>query len=393
MSFHPNFGVLTMSKLVCLKCKKHYESTAPIWRCTCGGILDIIFSPEFPIEKIKNRKPTMWRYREAIPLPDHFPVISFDEGFTPMLEIEIKNKKIWIKQEHLFQTGSYKDRGASVLMSYIKGLGIKQVVEDSSGNAGCAIAAYGAAGGIECDIFVPADTSPAKLIQIESYGAHLNKIPGTRQDTANAVLHSAENIYYASHSWNPFFFHGTKTIAFEIVEQLGWNSPDAIILPVGNGTLLLGAYFGFNEMYQCGIIKNIPKIIGIQAENCAPLYDLFNSGMPLPDSLSFNSTKIKKTIAEGIAISEPIRGKQIMEAVKVSGGYFIKVSEKEIEASLKEILRKGYFIEPTSAAGIAGVNKYIEQGNYQSLKHETLVTVFTGHGLKAGSKIGEVIDN
>ena len=380
-----------MIKLVCFKCKKRYEFTEPVWRCSCGGILDLDFTPEFPIEKITTRKPTMWRYREAIPLPEDFPVISFDEGFTPMLEIEIENRKVWIKQEHLFQTGSYKDRGASVLMSYIKGIGIKQVVEDSSGNAGCAIAAYGAAGGIECNIYVPWDTSPAKLIQIESYGAHLNKIPGTRQDTANAVLHSAETTYYASHSWNPFFFHGTKTIAYEIIEQLGWNSPDAIILPVGNGTLLLGAYLGFNEMFQKGIIKTIPKIIGIQAENCAPLYDLFNSEISIQDSFSFDNSKIKKTIAEGIAIAEPIRGKQILEAVKASGGFFIKVSEKEIELSLKEILRKGYFIEPTSAAGIAGAKKYILQEN--NSKHETLVTVFTGHGLKAGVKIGEVIDN
>ncbi|MCP4155342.1 MAG: pyridoxal-phosphate dependent enzyme, partial [bacterium] len=206
----------------------------------------------------------MWRYKEAIPVSNESTVVSFEEGFTPLLEMDIENRTVLVKQEQLFASGSYKDRGASVLISKIKEMGIGEVVEDSSGNAGASVAAYCAAAGIQCTIFAPEETSPGKLAQIEAYGAVLNKIPGSREETANAVLKAAETTYYASHSWNPYFFHGTKTFAFEVCEQLGWKAPGTVILPVGNGTLLLGAYIGFNELVNAGIIGKMPVIIGVQ---------------------------------------------------------------------------------------------------------------------------------
>ena len=249
-----------MSLLTCIKCNATYSSDDPLWRCRCGGLLDlrIEFEPVFDLEKIKKRKPSMWRYREAIPIKDDAHIVSFDEGFTPLIEVTVFGKAILIKQEQLFPTGSFKDRGASVLISQVRALGIEKVVEDSSGNAGSAIAAYCAHAGISCEIFVPAETSSSKLAQIALYGAKLNKIPGTREETAAAVLKAAETNYYASHSWNPFFFHGTKTFAFEVCEQLGWVSPDTVILPVGNGTLLLGAYIGFMELKAAKITKKFP---------------------------------------------------------------------------------------------------------------------------------------
>lgn len=371
-----------MNQLICTKCKTTYPLNEPRWKCNCGSVLDIEFGAVFDFAKIRQRKPTMWRYREAIPIQDDANIVSFDEGFTPLTEVNFDGKPVLIKQDQLFSTGSYKDRGASVLISKVKELGIKEVVEDSSGNAGSAISAYCAEAGIDCHIFVPEDTAAGKVAQIQLYGAKLSKISGTREETAKAVWQAAEKVYYASHSWNPFFFHGTKTFAFEVCEQLGWKSPDIIILPVGNGTLLLGAYIGFSELLQAEIIAKIPKIIAVQSENCAPLYRAFREN--LAEILTINK---KETLAEGIAVAEPVRGIQIIEAVKQSKGDFMVVSESEIKESLKETCRRGYYIEPTAAATIAGIKKYLPQ----SISDEVIVSTFTGHGLKTTEKMLQLL--
>ena len=372
-----------MGQLICQKCQAAYSLDEPRWKCDCGSILDIEFKATFDLEKIKERKPTMWRYREAIPVKDDDNIVSFDEGFTPLIEVNFNDRPVLIKQDQLFPTGSYKDRGASVLISKVKELGINEVVEDSSGNAGSAISAYCARAGIDCHIFVPESTAAGKLAQIQLYGAKLSRIPGTREDTAKAALKAAEDVYYASHAWNPFFFHGTKTFAFEVCEQLGWESPDTVILPVGNGTLLLGACIGFDELLAAEVISKRPKIIAIQSENCAPLYRAFQNNLA-----GIPSINPKETLAEGIAIADPIRGNQIIEAVKKSNGSFIIVSDSEITESLIDICRKGYYIEPTSAVTIAGIKKYLPESN----SGEVIVSVFTGHGLKTTEKMLKVLN-
>ena len=265
-----------------------------------------------------------------------------------------------------------------MLISLAKRMGIEQVVEDSSGNAGCAIAAYCASAQIGCEIFVPSNTSPGKLAQIQRYGARLQLVPGSREDTAAAVMQVAKNEYYASHSWNPFFFQGTKTWAYEVCEQLGWTAPDTVVLPAGNGTLLLGAAIGFRELADMGITRKIPRIIAVQAENCAPLAMAFAM-----KSTTLPSIEKKDTLAEGIAIAEPIRGKQILEEVRSSGGNFLTVTEKEIIASLDAMCRLGFYIEPTSAAVIAGAQRYAGTSD----SDEVIVTTFTGSGLKATEKM------
>ncbi|MFB0507609.1 MAG: threonine synthase [Thermodesulfobacteriota bacterium] len=372
-----------MDGLVCTKCSETFSLNEKIWRCKCGGLLDIDFKSTFPVDKIQRRKPTMWRYREAIPLFDDKNIISFDEGFTPLIDVDFNGKSVLIKQDYLFPTGSYKDRGASVLISKVRELEISKVIEDSSGNAGSAIAGYCARAKIDCEIFVPQDTSPGKLAQIQLYKAKLNKVEGSREDTAHAVLGVAEKYYYASHCWNPFFFHGTKTFAFEVCEQLGWKSPDSVILPVGNGTLLLGAFIGFNELLEAGIIERIPRIIAVQSLNCAPLYRAFKENLEeIPE------IDKKDTLAEGIAIAEPIRGKHIIEAVKKSNGDFIAVDDFEIKRSLKDMCKKGFYIEPTAASTAAGISKYVQESN----PDETIVSLFTGHGLKTTEKMLTVLN-
>jgi threonine synthase len=299
------------------------------------------------------------------------------EGFTPLEEMELNGHRVFLKIDYLFPTGSYKDRGATVLVSKLRELGIQKVIEDSSGNAGSAIAAYCAKAGIECEIYVPESTSSGKLVQIRAYGATLKKVAGSREKTAEVAMEAASKIYYASHCWNPFFLHGTKTFAFEIWEQIGWKTPDALVLPVGHGTLLLGAYLGFKELKEAGKVERIPRLVGIQSTACDPLYQAFKKGWR--ETLPIEK---KETMAEGIAIANPVRGRQILEAIKETNGEILTVTEKEIVVALKEMSRKGHFIEPTSAATIAGLKKYLKNS-----KKEVIISSLTGMGLKSTEKM------
>jgi threonine synthase len=353
-----------MSHLFCLSCDKQFHMNQAIWRCDCGGLLDIAFKAEFPVDKIQKRKNNLWRYREAIPVENDQNIVSLDEGFTPLIKELLFGKGIWVKNDSLFPTKSYKDRGATVLISKIKELGITSVVEDSSGNAGCAVACYCKKAEIECDIFVPATTSAAKLLMIEKFGARLHKISGSREDTFEAAFIESQKSYYASHSWNPFFFQGTKTCAYEVWEQLNRNAPDTIIVPVGNGTLLIGVYKGFQDLTLAKQISKMPKIIAVQAENCAPLIH--------PEIIK------QPTIAEGIAIEEPVRREQILKAVIDTGGYFVSVTEEEIKQGVVDAGNAGYLIEPTSGTVLAALKKEVHTFDAK----ENVVIVLTGHGTK-----------
>jgi threonine synthase len=301
-----------------------------------------------------------------------------NEGFTPLEEITFDGNRTLVKMDYVFPTGSYKDRGATVLMSKMKEWGVQKVVEDSSGNAGSAIAAYAAKGGIECEIYVPQDTSSEKTVQIQAYGATLRRVQGSRERTAEVAMEAASKITYASHCWNPFFLHGTKTFTFEVWEQMDWKAPDVLVLPIGHGTLFLGAYTGFRELKEAGMIRRIPRLVGVQSASCAPLYQAFKRGWTEPRPI-----EKRKTVAEGIAIAEPVRGRQILAAIQRTDGEILAVTEKEIGMALKEMGRKGHFIEPTSAATIAGLKKYLKKKS----RRETVVSTLTGTGLKSVGKV------
>jgi threonine synthase len=376
--------VVKPNSLICTQTREEYPLNEIRWKSDANALLDIRFIPHLDKSMIRPRSANLWRYRESLPLEDDKNIISFGEGATPLQKVQIDGKTVFLKLDFMFPTGSYKDRGASVMVSKIKELGIKKVVQDSSGNAGASVACYCAKAGIECDIYVPENTSKAKLAQIQMYGANLYKVKGSRQDTADVALKAAQNSYYASHCWNPFFLQGTKTFAYEVCEQLGWKAPDAIVLPAGNGTLLLGAYIGFRELFKMGLIDHIPKLIGVQAENCSPLFTAFVQGLPeLP------LIEPKETIAEGIAIANPIRGKQMIQYVELSEGTFLTVSEKEILETLFFLSKKGFFVEPTSAAVVAGLRKYL----YQSAENELVISVLTGSGLKSTEKIIKILED
>jgi len=372
-----------MTRFVCHDCGLDFDVMVPRWRCECGGLLDLDFTPALDPAKVARRPATLWRYREALPVPEGAE-LTLGEGFTPMVEVELGGRGVLVKQEQLFPTGSYKDRGAAIMMAMAAHIGVTDVVEDSSGNAGCAVSAFAAKAGIHCRIFVPADNSPGKLGQIELYGAELTPVPGTREDTAKACMAAAQDHYYASHVYNPFFFHGTKTFAYEVVEQLGWKGPDTVVLPAGNGTLLLGAHIGFTELRDMGFIERVPRLVAVQSARCAPLCAAFASGAD-----AVTATASDPTLAEGIAIALPMRGQQMLEAVRNTGGTCLAVSEEAILAAFRDAGSKGFCIEPTSAAVVAGAAQYAQSAD----SGETIVTMFTGHGLKVGDKLHKLVSD
>jgi threonine synthase len=368
---------------VCTRCNAEYPLSAPIWRCTCGGLLAIVYAPRFDRRQITHLGPTLWRYRDALPLAKGTDAVSLGEGYTPILHGRVAGVPVYLKQDHLFPSGSFKDRGAAVLVSHAAALGIRRVVEDSSGNAGAAVAAYAARAGIACDVFVPEETSPAKLEQMRAYGATVHAVGGGRTGAAAAAMEAATTVYYASHVWNPFFLHGTKTFAFEVWEQLGWKAPDTLVLPVGNGSLLLGAALGFDELAAANQIRRVPRLVGIQTEACAPIAGAFAASELVPVEVTPGPT-----VAEGMAIAAPVRGAQVLAAVQRTGGQVISVTEEEITQALRAWWHLGYALEPTAAATLAGLSRYVGES---AGPRETIVSAITGHGLKAMGQVATLL--
>jgi len=321
----------------------------PQWRCECGGPLDL---PDIPADAIRDlppstaRDPGLWRYRDCIPVDaDIATELSLGEGRTPLLDAGAELPGASIKVDYLFPTLSFKDRGAVVLVASALQRGADALVADSSGNAGSAIAAYAARAGLPCTVFVPERTSAGKQRQIRAYGAALRLVPGDRTATTEAAIDAVgtTGAMYASHIYDPYFLQGTKTYAFELSEQLD-TGPEALILPVGNGTLLLGAARGFRELHAAGLIDRPPAVIGVQSERCAPLARAWAAGATQPAQI-----EALPTVAEGIAIPRPPRGAQILAAVRASGGCIVEVPEEAVAPAQAELAGRGLFVEPTAA--------------------------------------------
>lgn len=321
---------------------------------------------------------SLWRYVEAMPFEtcDKEPV-SMGEGFTPLILLDTQNPNLYAKCDFYMPTLSFKDRGAVALVALAKKIGVSSVVADSSGNAGTAIAAYAARAGIECTVFVPQNTSDKKIAQIVAHGADIVKVEGTREDTAQAAINFVKSTksFYASHVFNPFFYEGTKTYFFELYEQLG-KMPDGVIVPVGNGTLLLGAYRAFEQMIKWGIISKMPTIYAVQAENCAPIYKSFTK-----NETQVSEVENKGTAAEGIAIAAPARGEDILAAIRKTAGDIITVNEAEIKTAREQMARMGVYVEITSAANYAAYTKYCKK--YADFAAKKIVMPLCGAGIKS----------
>jgi len=331
--------------------------------------------PGFSQADIETSDHSLWRYRAMLPVKQEDGIISLGEGLTPLVETQVYGARIHCKLEFLAPTGSFKDRGTAVFINVLRGMGVKKVVEDSSGNAGASLAAYSARSGIEAQIYVPAYASPNKLAQIVVYGAKLVKVEGTRERTAEAVQEAAaQGTYYASHNYSPFPLEGLKTIAYEMWEQLSYRAPDNVVLPVGHGNLLLGAYRGFNDLLAAGLIEKLPRLFAIQAAPCAPLYEAYRRG--LDDAFPIEK---KETIAEGISSAKPVRGRQILAAVRRTGGAVLAMSDEATLRARDELALRGLYVEPTSAVVIAALLQLRSVIGSEA----TTVVPLTGSGLKS----------
>lgn len=359
----------------CALCGREYPAETVRWNCDCGGPFELSGTPVFAKAKIDPREWNLWRYRAMLPVVER---ISLGEGLTPLIPFEIFGLKAHLKLEFLMPTGSFKDRGTAVLVSFLKEQGIKEVVEDSSGNAAASLAAYCAKAGIRAKIFVPSYASPAKLRQIELYGAELVPVPGSRAEVTLAAEAAARaGSYYASHYWNPFVLEGLKTFTYELSEQLDWHAPDSLIFPSGHGTFLLGAYRGFQDLVLAKVIDKLPRLFAAQAEACAPLAEGFKRGLAGPAEIT-----PRETVAEGIRITRPVRGPQVLRAIRETGGGALTVSDDETLAAQRELARLGLFVEPTSAVAFAGLKRLVERGLIKP--GELTVVPLTGSGLKSG---------
>jgi len=296
----------------CATCGRPEPEETARWRCACGGPWALEPVGVLPPRTVLLGRPrSLWRYREALPVTG--PPVTLGEGMTPM--VPSRDGRLQFKLESANPTGSF--------------------------NAGAAIAAYSARAGIRATIYVPEAASPGKLGQIAAYGAHLVHVAGTREDVAHAAQTGPG--LYASHCWNPLFFHGTKTIAFELWEQLGGRAPDWVVSPVGHGTLLLGLALGFRELVAAGAIARLPRLVGVQSAACAPL-----AGPPLG-----RPTGAGDTVAEGIRVRSPVRAGEIRAAVIESGGRWAVVEEAGILAAQAHLGVEGLFVEPTAAVAAA----------------------------------------
>ncbi|MCX7706867.1 MAG: threonine synthase [Anaerolineae bacterium] len=322
---------------------------------------------------------TIWRYRETFGLPPQAQPVSLGEGRTPLVRRQIAGEEVAFKLDFLQPSGSFKDRGASVLMTLVKYLGVDAVVEDSSGNAGAAMAAYAAAADIRCTIYSPDYTPDGKLVQIRLYGAQVARVPGTRQDANDAAIRATERAFYASHLWNPFFCQGLATAAYELWEQMDGAVPSAVIVPAGSGGYLEGLFIGFQALRRAGYARTMPRLIGVQADHCAPLHVAWMRGLN-----NYAEIAPRPTIAEGIAVQRPPRAAAVLAAIRESGGCTIGVSEEEILDATRTLFRLGLFAEPTSAATLAGWRKL------PPAERRGAVLILTGNGLKQTKRLGEL---
>ncbi len=333
----------------------------------------------FPLSGLDTRGRTLWRYREAYGLPPGTEEVSLGEGMTPLVDLPVMGTSVRFKLDYLQPSGSFKDRGASVLVSLARRIGVRDLVEDSSGNAGAATAAYSAAAGISCRIFAPDYTPEGKLVQARLCGARVVRVPGPRQAASDAVMAAAESSYYASHLWNPFFIQGHMSAAFELWEQYGRRVPSAVVVPLGSGGYLEGVYRGFRLLRNAGYADRVPRIFGIQAAACEPLHRAFEAGLG-----DFMAVETRPGIAEGIAVSRPPRAREVLAAIRESGGRTLSVSEEEILAAHGGLLRTGIYAEPTSAAALAGWMRLSAD------EREDAVVLLSGNGLKESEKLAKL---
>ncbi len=368
----------------CPVCGRTLPADRPLWRCPCGSHLNLGPGHGLARGDIVGGDASLWRYRAALAVAVP-PRVTLGEGWTRLVERDWDGAPVHFKLESQMPTGSFKDRGTAVMLNHLLSVGVGRIHEDSSGNAGSSIATYAAAAGLACRIYVPATAPRGKVVQIAASGAEVVAVPGTRQAVTDAALAAAEgDSFYASHNWHPFFIEGTKTLAYELWEQLGFRVPHNILVPTGYGSNILGLDRGFDELQRRGEIASRPRLFAVQAANCAAFTAAWEAGAS--GYVPFAATP---TVADGIATTRPVRTAEVLDALRRSGGGVVAVPEAAIAPAVQGLGRLGIFIEPTSATAGAALSQLLRTGTVAP--GETTVAVLTGHGLKAAERIGELL--
>jgi threonine synthase len=293
---------------------------------------------------------------------------------TPLVETELDGRKFRAKLEYLNPTGSYKDRGTTTMMNHIAASNVDEVIDDSSGNAGASIAAYASALGIPARIFVPASGSSAKKALIQAFGGTLEEVAGAQHLKTEACHKAAETTTYASHAWSPFFLLGQITAGFEIWEQTRPTIPDAIVVPVGHGALFLGIARGFKLLQEAQLIDTVPRMIAVQSEKMDPIVQGYETGADVPP----RAVESTRTIADGIMVDNPVRGKEVLKTIRATNGAAFRVDDEAIQQAQIALAKRGLIAEPTSSASVAA----LPQVEALIGTNQRIVCCLTGNGLK-----------
>ncbi|MDH5806145.1 MAG: threonine synthase [Candidatus Methanomethylicaceae archaeon] len=380
------------SKLRCINCGKEYDSNEIVYTCRiCNSLLEVIIEvPKISLKDMKKREFGVWRYREFIPIENDYEIITLKEGGTPLYECNrlaklIGIKKLYIKYEGTNPTGSFKDRGMTVGVTKAKSLGSKAVACASTGNTSASLAAYAARAGLTCYVLLPADkVALGKLAQALMHGAKVISVRGNFDIALKIVMELSQKLdIYILNSVNPWRLEGQKTLAFEIVDQLG-HVPDIVCVPMGNCGNISAIWKGFKEFYKSGIIDKLPRMFGVQAEGAAPVVNMLRKGYNTLIPVTH-----PETIATAIRIGNPVNWPKAVMALKESNGLYEAVSDEEIiEAQRLIATLEGIGVEPASAASLAGLRKAVLNGIISS--DIEAVCICTGHLLKDPEEVLKV---
>ncbi len=366
----------------CISCGEEFDLGEIIYTCNkCGSTLEVICRPDVSKDIFECRRSTMWKYKEFMPVNES-KIVSLEEGGTPFCKCQKIGDKLgidlYVKVEGSNPTGSFKDRGMSVGITKAVELGVDTVGCASTGNTSASLAAYAARAGKRCIVLLPSGkVALGKLAQAMFHGAEVISIKGNFDEALETVTSLAlEGQLYLLNSINPFRLEGQKSIGFEVVDDLGWKSPDRIILPVGNAGNISAIWKGVSEFHEAGFIDDLPMMTGIQAEGAAPIANAVRKGKN-----SIEPVNNPETVATAIRIGAPVSAQKALRAIYESNGIAETVTDDEILNAQKILARtEGIGVEPASAASIAGLLKLVENGEID--KGEQVVCIVTGHLLK-----------
>ena len=379
-----------LTNLECTYCGIELSADEPHRTCPdCGKVLYPRYdlqsaSAALKREDLKERPPNMWRYFEVMPVLDEANVVTLGEGFTPIfktdrLATDTGCSSLFIKDEGLNPTASFKARGLGAAVSKAKELGITKLTMPSAGNAAGAMTAYAAKAGMEAYVFMPKDAPEANRVEVEISGANLELVDGFITDAGRISAQRAEELglFDVSTLREPYRVEGKKTMGYEIAEQMGWTLPDVILYPTGGGTGIVGMWKAFSEMEAMGWIDGKrPKMFAVQSEGCAPIVRAFNEGTEFAEPW-----ENPDTLAAGIRVPAAIGDYLILQSLRESGGGAITVSEDEILSDLRAVASlEGMFICPEGAAIVAALRKLLADGTLSP--DESILLLNTGSGLK-----------